>query len=788
MNEFPSGMQLHSEQIRIRGLVQGVGFRPTVWQLAQQHDIKGEVRNDGSGVLIVAQGHPEQINRLLQQLQINPPALARIDSIQRETLNVNIHFHEFSILHSLQSEVHTGIVADAATCSECLQDISEPSNRRYQYAFTNCTHCGPRLSIIRDIPYDRAYTSMAVFELCPACRAEYENPADRRFHAQPNACPDCGPQLWIEDNKGQKIPSEHPLDSSAELLRQGHIVAIKGIGGFQLACDAANHTAVETLRARKQRPHKALALMANSVSQIRQYCLVNNEQHKLLQSTAAPIVLLPLKQHAQPLSAAIAPAQNTLGFMLPNSPLHHLLCQQLERPIVLTSGNRSDEPQCIDNQQAQQRLQHIADYFLMHDRDIINRIDDSVVRVIHHQAHFLRRARGYAPRPIPLPEGFIKQPNILACGSEMKNTFCLIRDGQATLSQHIGNLENAQTYDDYLHNLELYQRLFRFQIQHIVVDRHPEYLSSKHGRQLAQDNDIPIDEVQHHHAHIAACLADNGWARHQGQVIGVVMDGLGYGDDGSIWGGEFLLADYQDYQRVARLQPVPMPGGVQSILQPWRNTYAQLQQLDDWPALQQRYADLPLMQALSAKPLNTLEQMIQRGLNAPLTSSCGRLFDAVAAAVGICADRVSYEGQAAIELESCITESALQQATPYTFTLQQHDLLQINPASMWRELLNDLQQGVPSAYISASFHQGLAQAIVDSVLRISQQSGIHTVALSGGVFQNQTMFRLCLALLQQQQLQVLFHQQLPANDGGISFGQAVIAAARATHRETTTCV
>ncbi|MBC8209770.1 MAG: carbamoyltransferase HypF [Gammaproteobacteria bacterium] len=779
---------MHSEQIRIRGLVQGVGFRPTVWQLAQQFGINGEVRNDGSGVLIIAQSKPEQIDLLLQQLQSNPPALARIDSIQRETLDEIIHFQEFSILHSLQSEVHTGIVADAATCSECLQDISDPSNRRYQYAFTNCTHCGPRLSIIRDIPYDRAYTSMAAFELCPACQAEYENPADRRFHAQPNACPDCGPQLWIVDTEGQTIPSERPLDSIAELIRQGHIVALKGIGGFQLACDAGNHSAVETLRARKRRPHKALALMANSVSQIRQYCLVNNEQHKLLQSNAAPIVLLQLKQHAQPLSPAIAPAQHTLGFMLPNSPLHHLLCQQLERPIVLTSGNRSEEPQCIDNQQAQQRLKHIADYFLMHDRDIINRIDDSVVRVIHHQPHFLRRARGYAPRPIPLPDGFINPPNILACGSEMKNTFCLIRDGQATLSQHIGNLENAHTYDDYLHNLELYQRLFRFPLQHIVVDRHPEYLSSKHGRQLARDNDIRIDEVQHHHAHIAACLADNGWARHRGKVIGVVMDGLGFGDDGSIWGGEFLLADYLDYQRIGRLKPAPMPGGVQSILQPWRNTYAQLQQLDDWPALQQRYADLALMQTLSAQPLNTLEQMIRRAINTPLTSSCGRLFDAVAAALGICADHISYEGQAAIELESCITAPALQQASPYLFTLEQHELLEINPETMWRALLQDLQQGTSAAVISARFHRGLAQAIADSVSHISHQSGIRTVALSGGVFQNQTLFRLCLELLRQQPLKILVHQQLPANDGGISFGQALIAAARANLRETTTCV
>jgi len=400
----------------------------------------------------------------------------------------------------------------------------------------------------------------------------------------------------------------------------------------------------------------------------------------------------------------------------------------------------------------------------------------------------LRRARGYAPRPIALPDGFINVPNILACGSEMKNTFCLIRDGQATLSQHIGNLENAHTYDDYLHNLELYQRLFRFQIQHIVVDRHPEYLSSKHGRQLAQDNDIRIDEVQHHHAHIAACLADNGWTRHQGKVIGVVMDGLGFGDDGSIWGGEFLLADYLQYQRCGRLRQAPMPGGVQSILQPWRNTVAHLQQLDDWPALQQQYADLPFIQTLSAKPLNTLEQMIQRRLNAPLSSSCGRLFDAVAAAVGICAEQISYEGQAAIELENCITESALQQASPYIFTLKQNTLLEIDPASMWRALLEDLQQGVPTAIISARFHRGLAQAIVDSAVRISRQSGITTIALSGGVFQNQTLFRLCLGLLQQHQLQVLYHQQLPANDGGISFGQAVIAAARATHKETLTCV
>ena len=788
MSNSAAFLKSHSEQIRICGLVQGVGFRPAVWQIAHRLGIRGEVRNDGSGVIIIAQTSPHMIHQLLQELQLQPPALARIDSIQREVIDSALHFSDFNIQQSRQNEIHTGIVPDAATCSECLQDIRDPHNRRFEYAFTNCTHCGPRFSIIRDIPYDRAQTSMAKFVLCCACRSEYEDPAQRRFHAQPNACPVCGPQLLIRDNRAKRIPADQPLKAIARLINEGHIIAIKGLGGFQLACDAGNIEAVQALRIRKRRPHKALALMAKSIHQIQQYCTVSDIERAQLESTAAPIVLLNRRHDADTLCAQIAPGQNTLGFMLPNSPLHHLLLERLDRPVVLTSGNRTEEPQCIDDTQALSQLAGIADYFLMHNRDIINRIDDSVLRVVLQQVHYLRRARGFAPQPLKLPEGFENSTSIFACGSEMKNTFCLIRDDQATLSQHIGNLENAHTYDDYLHNIGLYQRLFQFNCERIAVDQHPEYLSSKYGRAQAVEQAIPLEEVQHHHAHIAACLADNGWPLKRGKVIGVVLDGLGFGDDGTIWGGEFLVADYEEYERLGRLQPVPLPGGVKAIQQPWRNTYAQLTQLDEWPELKTRYANLELMQDLSGKPLAALDQMMLKGFNSPLSSSCGRLFDAVAAAAGICSTAISYEGQAAIELENCIKAEHLQQVEAYPFCLQQHDLLEISTQAVWPALLEDLHRGAGVSVISARFHRGLAKAIVDMIIRLHQQSGISTVALSGGVFQNRTLFTLCMGLLRQHPLKVLFHQQLPANDGAIALGQAVIAAARATRKEKLICV
>ena len=760
----------HSEQIRIKGLVQGVGFRPTVWQAAQQLGIHGEVRNDGAGVVIIAQSSPDLIDRLLADLSNNQPPLARIDKIERETIHTDINFDVFSIEQSISNEVRTGIVADSATCKACLEDINDNDNRRNGYAFTNCTNCGPRLSIVEDIPYDRCKTSMARFTQCPDCQREYENPADRRFHAQPNACPACGPQLSLSDTAGKLIEGD-PIVETVNLIKQGYIIAIKGVGGFQLACDATNSAAVATLRSRKHRPDKALALMAASVSQIKQYCVVSDDEKALLTSSCAPIVLLD-KTDSTVLSRLIAPRQNSLGFMLPNSPLHHLLMQHLSSPIVLTSGNRSEEPQCIDNDEALARLDSITDFFLTNNRDILNRIDDSVARVIDNQTHLLRRARGYAPLSLNVPPGMKAAANILACGGELKNTFAIVRDDNITLSQHIGNLENLSTYEDYLHNLALYKKLFQFEPEYIAVDKHPEYLSSKYGRTLAEKIGIPCLEIQHHHAHIAACMADNGWSVDRGPVIGIALDGLGYGDDNSIWGGEFLIADYVGYDRFAHFTPVPMPGGTQSILQPWRNTYAQLSHHFDWSSLVDQYADLELIRYLGHKPLATLDKMILGGLNTPMTSSCGRLFDAVAAAVGICRDNISYEGQAAIELESYVNPDLFGQISPYKFELVDSE---ISAGSMWQQLLKDVASGANVSTIATRFHMGLANIIVQTAIQISQLKGINTIALSGGVFQNKTLFKLCFEALVKNRLSVLFHRQVPANDGGLSLGQAIIA-------------
>ncbi len=771
-------MSSQAQRLRVRGLVQGVGFRPTVYRIARDMQLPGEVFNDGSGVVIDLTASATQIDEFVQRLRVECPPLARIDSIQRETLKTAGQWGDFSIRHSEKNTVHTGIVADAATCSHCLQDIRDPDNRRFGYAFTNCTHCGPRLSIVRGIPYDRASTSMAAFRMCPECQHEYDDPSDRRFHAQPNACPVCGPRLWLCDNQGNKIDCGDTIATAARFIESGQILAIKGIGGFQLACDAGNHDAVKNLRRRKQRPHKSLALMAVDCAQIEGYCSLSKAERKALCAHPAPIVVLQRLSKHSGLSELIAPDQNNLGFMLPYTPLHQLLMQQLERPIVLTSGNRSEEPQCIDNAQALERLADIADVFVMHDRDIVNRVDDSVIRFSETGPQFYRRARGYAPVPLALPEGFDIGPSILACGGEMKNTFALLSQGQVTLSQHLGNLENAQTHADYLKNLDLYHALYDFTADAIVVDRHPGYLSTQHGEHLAAERNLPLISVQHHHAHVAACLADNGWPLSGGMVLGVALDGLGFGDDGTIWGGEFLHADYASFTRLARFKPTPMPGATKAILEPWRNTYAHFKTHCDWFDLNQHHAGLDLLQYLNAQPLQVIDRMLDKQLNSPLTSSCGRLFDAVAAALGLAREHISHEGQAAMMLEAIIDPAELARESSYPLQLEHGELVEINPRLMWQALLHDLQQQRPAGIIAARFHRFITQAVAATLHQLRQQTGISTVALCGGVFQNMSLLQLVNERLRQDGFTVLMHRQVPANDGGLSLGQAAIAAAQ----------
>ncbi|MBL1321479.1 MAG: carbamoyltransferase HypF [Methylophaga sp.] len=779
-NPLPANTN-YAEHIYVRGIVQGVGFRPTVWRLAQQHDLRGDVSNDGDGVIIRVQGEQADISSFVQDLVDTKPALARIDSIERQPqAAIESLSATFDIIPSTKTEVNTGILADAASCDECIQEIFDPDNRRYGYAFTNCTHCGPRLSIIQGVPYDRAQTTMAKFVQCARCEQEYKSPEDRRFHAQPNACPDCGPQCWVTDKAGNKLTSQSPISDIAHYLQNQSIIAIKGIGGFHLAVDATDEIAVQKLRKRKQRPSKPFALMAKNIAMIELYCHVNEHERALLSSAAAPVVLLDKKQNIL-LADSVAPGQNTLGFMLPYTPLHHLLLNQIEQPIVLTSANIAHEPQCINNDDAISRLATIVDYFLLHDREIENRVDDSVVRMMAGKPQFLRRGRGYAPHSIILAKSFQLTPAILALGGELKNTFCLLKNGHAILSQHMGDLENYSTYEDFRHNITLYQQLFQHKAEYIAIDAHPDYLSSQAGQEIAVQQAINIESIQHHHAHIAACLADNQYDMDAEPVLGIVLDGLGYGDDGALWGGEFLLADYDKSTRLAHLKPIALLGGTIAMKQPWRNTYAHLHTCLGWSDLSARYAELDLVHKLNQKPLKTFDAMMEKNMNCPLASSTGRLFDAVAGAVGICFENIQYEGQAAIELEASITKQAWQDSalSAYPFSVENKVF---DPTPMWQSLLEDLAESVEVSTISARFHKGLSLAIQQLATQLANDNKVNTIALSGGVFQNKTLFEDVKKGLEQQ-FTVLVHKNVPANDGGLALGQAVIAATRIMRKQ-----
>ncbi|QMS86927.1 carbamoyltransferase HypF [Nostoc edaphicum CCNP1411] len=778
-----------NEEIRVRGTVQGVGFRPTVYRLAKAYGLRGDVCNDGEGVLIRVSGSEEALTEFVARLQTECPPLAKINELTRTPYEGKFNFNNFVISSSVNSAIKTEVVPDAATCPQCQQEIFDPFSRFYRYPFTNCTHCGPRLSIIRAIPYDRCNTSMSAFAMCSECGKEYHDVENRRFHAQPVACHVCGPTAWLERADGKSVTASmfsmlDDVDAVCTLLQKGEIVAIKGLGGIHLACDATQETVVQKLRQRKKRYHKPFALMARDIEIIEEYCIVNAKEKELLTSSAAPIVLLKVTGK-KVVAPSVAAGQNTLGFVLPYTPLHHLILRRMNRPIVLTSGNLADEPQCIDNDEAREKLGKIADYFLFHNREIINRVDDSVVRVVGDKVQTIRRARGYAPAAISLPPGFNNVPQILAMGSELKNTFCLLREGEAILSQHLGDLENAAAFNAYQETLNLYLNLFEHKPEVIAIDKHPEYLSSKFGKELAETNQIKIHQIQHHHAHIAACMAENGIPLDSPPVLGIALDGLGYGDDVTLWGGEFLLADYRKFQRLATFKPVTMIGGEQAIYQPWRNTYAQLIAANLWDDCEQKYSDLEIVQFLKNKPLKLLNQLIEKGINSPPASSVGRLFDAVAAAIGIYRDECSYEGQAAIAMEAIVDVSSLnndKETLIYPFSFSFSDSIYcIDPCPMWQALLDDLQQQIPQPVMAAKFHKGLANAIVEMVKHLSQENLIYHVALTGGVFQNCILLEQVTKGLQTLGIKVLTHSLVPANDGGLSLGQAVITAAQLIH-------
>lgn len=773
MTVYTSPAGLIGTQVRVRGLVQGVGFRPFVWRIANEDGLTGHVLNDAEGVLAEVWGDERATHRFLERLTTEHPPLSRIDEVIAAPLPPRSAAppHDFTILSSVSGDVATGIVPDTATCPDCLTETLNPRDRRHGYAFTNCTHCGPRLSIIEGIPYDRARTSMASFTMCPACQAEYDHPADRRFHAQPNACPVCGPRLWAAEN-GQDVETADPIRWAAGRLAEGAILAIKGIGGFHLAADATQSQAVDRLRTRKHRPHKPLALMVRDVAQARRICRVSAEEEDLLRDRAAPIVLLTRRADAG-LAEGLAPDQDQLGVMLPYTPLHHLLMAAVPGPIVLTSGNLSEEPQVTSNSAAGDKLGEIADGYLLHDRAIVNRLDDSVVRVSRAGPVILRRARGYAPAPLDLHEAFTNVPKVLAMGGELKATFCLIRNGQAISSQHIGDLETALALKDFKKNLDLYRQIYRFDPEVIAVDRHPDYLSTQLGKTLAAETGAACVEVQHHHAHLAGCLAEAKIPPDDDRSLGLILDGSGLGVDGTIWGGEILLGGYRSFERAAHFQPVLLPGGAAAIREPWRNLVAHLHTAFG-PDYRTRLNGTDLPGLLERKRAGILDQMLEKRLNAPLSSSAGRLFDAVAAALGVHADRQSFEGQTGMALET-LARPFLRGETGYPVDVTERAAVVVSWAPFWSDLIADLRKGVDPGRIAARFHLALIEGLTALSLRLADQHGIRRVVLSGGVMQNSHLADGLHAGLSEHGLNPLLPRHLPANDGGLSLGQAAVA-------------
>ena len=748
--------------ISVRGIVQGVGFRPFVYQLATKLNLRGWVCNTSEDVRIEIEGEAADIDKFLAGLRKQSPPLSHIEDITA-TAGTPANYTKFEICPSLAEEGKYQLVSpDIATCPDCLHEIFDPFNRRYRYPFTNCTNCGPRFTIISDIPYDRPNTTMRDFTMCPDCREEYENPLNRRFHAQPNACPVCGPQLELVDAKGCPVTCDYVIREAAILLKDGKIVAVKGLGGFLLACDATSTIAVNRLRKRKNRPAKPLAVMVASLVEAKRHCEINNAEAKLLASPGSPIVLVKWRPDSS-LSKAVAPGLKYLGIMLPYTPLHHLLLRETGLPLVMTSGNLSEEPIARDNDETLMRLGNIADFFLMHNRDIYARYDDSVMIVERETPRFVRRARGYAPYPVRLP---VQIKQILGCGAEEKNTFCLTRDNYAFVSQHIGDMENLETLEHYVNTVSLYQKLFRIEPQIIAHDMHPEYLPTKYAKEQAAKENVKLVPVQHHHAHIAACLAENGVT---GPVIGVALDGTGYGTDGHIWGGEFMVADYKKFTRVAHLEYLPLAGGDTAIKKPYRTALGYLLSLGITIG-----KNLPLLEYPNDGELDIIRDQVKKNINAPLTSSMGRLFDAVATLIGL-RGVIDYEAQAAIDLEM-LAYDAPGETGLYPFSLEeQNNTGIIKIRDLLTAIIMDLRRRAPKAVIAARFHNTVAQMILVTCRDISTKTGLKQAALSGGVFQNHLLLNKSIILLESASFEVYTHRQVPCNDGGISLGQVAIA-------------
>ncbi len=739
------------KRIELQGVVQGVGFRPFVYRIAGRCDIRGRVLNSSDGVVIEAEGSDTGLTRFLSILTTELPPLARIDRLAVSDQEPRGD-RNFAIEHSVSAHGRFALVPpDVATCAECEADFRDPANRRFGYPFTNCTNCGPRYTIIQDVPYDRENTTMAAFPMCARCQAEYEDPLDRRFHAEPNACPDCGPSLTVA------------VDAVRGFLRAGEILAIKGLGGFHLVCDATNEHAVSLLRERKRRSGKAFAIMVRTLAIAERLCVLTDADRALLAGTRRPIVLLPRRENSG-VAPSTAPGNTRLGVMLPYTPLHHLLFDDFLDALVMTSGNMSEEPIVSRNEDAWPRLHTLADSFLLHNRAIHARVDDSVFQTFEGREYPVRRSRGYAPDPIALR---MPLAEVLACGGELKNTLCLTKDRYAILSQHIGDLENLETLTFFRETLAHLQRFFRVSPVAVAHDLHPNYLSTRFA--LRESGLQPIG-IQHHHAHIASCMADNGI---EGRVIGVALDGTGYGTDGKIWGCEFLVCDFLDFERRGHLRYVPLAGGDSAVRQPWRSALAYLKD-----AFGERASSLalPLFRDIPPKQLRVVDTMLARGLQTVETSSCGRLFDAVSSLVGI-RHETTYEGQAAMELEAAATDAGAPGAA-YPFAIEDGDRFQLDLRPTIEAIVRDFIDGVAAGDISARFHLTMAHAIAASCDRIRASHGLTRVCLSGGTFQNLRLLGHAVTLLREGGFEVFIHTRVPTNDGGLALGQAVIASCR----------
>ena len=749
-----------AKRLKVNGIVQGVGFRPFVFQLAEKYELKGEVANTSSGVSIHVEGRAEQVTSFEADLADQAPPLAYIVDISSQSGSFE-YFSNFAIVKSQgESEMSTLISPDVSVCDDCLTELLDPDDRRFHYPFINCTNCGPRYTIIEDIPYDRPKTSMRHFKMCAACQAEYDDPTHRRFHAQPNACDDCGPHVALYDRFKNEINKQDPIDKAVELLKQGSILAIKGLGGYHLAADAVNGDAVMRLRRRKIREEKPFAIMSADLATIRRYADVFEEEEKLLTSMRRPIVLL-RKKTPNLISDHVAPRNNYFGVMLPYTPLHYLLLKHEFTALVMTSGNLSEEPIAIDNDDAFDRLADIADYFLIHDRAIYLRSDDSIVRHIAGAERFIRRSRGFVPIPVFLKN---RVPPILACGAELKNTICVTKQEQAFLSQHIGDLENIATYDFFQQTVDHLKRILAIQPEIIACDMHPDYLSTRYAQEQSM---VPTIQVQHHHAHIVSCMAEH---KLEGAVIGMSFDGTGYGSDGALWGGEILITEAHAFKRAAHLAYVAMPGSTAAIKEPWRMAVGYLQ---DAYGADFSNLDLPLLQGIERQKLAIIHQMIGRKINSPPTSSLGRLFDGVAAICGI-RSRVNFEGQAAMELEMLADESL---ESRYDYKWATEDVLRIPTAPIIRGVVADVQNRVSIPHIAAKFHRTLICLFADVCNEIRKENGLNRVVLSGGCFQNAILLSGMIRVLEDYKFEVYRHAQVPTNDGGIALGQAVAAAA-----------